>query len=211
MRKRGAIEIQFNWIFVFMVGAMILLFFFGFVSSQRERSDQILAYKVVRDTSTIITPLGVSSGKSDLITIIKPIEFSCDPSTCTSHGCTSSFSVQESGVKWETPVQVIFSPDLIKGRKMVTWSVDWGMPYRVTNFIYLTSPDGKGPIQLTKNAGNNESPAWSPDGSLIAFGSTRSGTSRIYVMNANGANQRRLLVLEGEQTNPSWSPRLSGD
>jgi len=77
--------------------------------------------------------------------------------------------------------------------------------------IYLTSPDGKGPIQLTKKAGNNESPTWSPDGSLIAFGSTRSGASRIYVMNANGANQRRLLVLEGEQTNPSWSPRLSGD
>jgi TolB protein len=77
--------------------------------------------------------------------------------------------------------------------------------------IYLITPDGEGPIQLTKNAGNNESPTWSPDGSLIAFSSTRSGPSRIYVMNANGANQRRLLVLEGEQTNPSWSPRLSGD
>jgi TolB protein len=77
--------------------------------------------------------------------------------------------------------------------------------------IYLISPDGKGPIQLTENAGNNESPTWSPDGSLIAFSSTRSGGSKIYIMNANGANQRPLLVLEGEQTNPSWSPYLSGD
>jgi TolB protein len=76
--------------------------------------------------------------------------------------------------------------------------------------ICLITPDGKGPIQLTQNTGNNESPTWSPDGSMIAFDSTRQGASGIYVMNTNGSNQRRLLVLEGEQTNPSWSPRLSG-
>jgi TolB protein len=75
--------------------------------------------------------------------------------------------------------------------------------------IYVIRPEGGQSIQLTSNVRNNESPTWSPDGSLIAFSSTREGPSRIYVMNANGANQRRLLVLEGEQTNPSWSPRLS--
>ena len=75
--------------------------------------------------------------------------------------------------------------------------------------IYVIRPEGGRAIQLTSNARNNESPTWSPDGSLIAFSSSREGPSRIYVMNANGANQRRLLVLEGEQTNPSWSPRLS--
>ncbi len=66
-------------------------------------------------------------------------------------------------------------------------------------------------IQLTSNAGNNESPTWSPDGSLIAFCSDREGRCRIYVMNANGSNQRRLLTLKGEQTSPAWSPSLSGD
>jgi len=77
--------------------------------------------------------------------------------------------------------------------------------------IYLISPDGRGPIQLTQDAGNNESPTWSPDGSLIAFSSTRSGRSTIFVMNANGENQRPLLTLGGEQTDPCWSPRLSDD
>jgi TolB protein len=77
--------------------------------------------------------------------------------------------------------------------------------------IYLISPDGGRAIQLTRDAGNNESPTWSPDGSLIAFSSTRSGRSTIFVMNANGENQRPLLTLEGEQTDPCWSPRLSGD
>ena len=74
--------------------------------------------------------------------------------------------------------------------------------------IFLIGVDGRGPIQLTRDSGNNESPTWSPDGTLIAFSSTREGPSRIYVMNANGTEQRRLLVMGGEQTDPSWSPRL---
>jgi TolB protein len=71
--------------------------------------------------------------------------------------------------------------------------------------------DGTGPVQLTHDAGSNESPTWSPDGSLIAFSSTREGPSRIYVMTAFGTEQRRLLELPGEQTNPSWSPDVTSN
>jgi TolB protein len=61
-------------------------------------------------------------------------------------------------------------------------------------------------VQLTRDSGDNESPSWSPDGSLIAFSSTREGPSRIYVMTAFGTDQRRLLSLPGEQGQPDWSP-----
>jgi TolB protein len=64
------------------------------------------------------------------------------------------------------------------------------------------------PIRLTGDAGDNESPAWSPDGSLIVFSSTREGPSRIYVMTAYGTDERKLLTLPGEQSNPGWSPDL---
>ncbi|MDM8552814.1 Tol-Pal system beta propeller repeat protein TolB, partial [Desulfobacterales bacterium HSG2] len=66
--------------------------------------------------------------------------------------------------------------------------------------------DGRGPVQLTRNSGDNEAPTWSPDGRMIAFSSTREGPARIYVMTAGGAEQRRLLSLSGEQTSPRWSP-----
>jgi TolB protein len=65
--------------------------------------------------------------------------------------------------------------------------------------------EGWQPLQLTYESGDNEAPSWSPDGSLIVFSSTREGPSRIYVMTASGTDQRRLLVLNGEQTNPKWS------
>ncbi|MBU2521695.1 MAG: Tol-Pal system beta propeller repeat protein TolB [Proteobacteria bacterium] len=73
--------------------------------------------------------------------------------------------------------------------------------------IYTIDVEGEGlTLQLTQNSGNNESPTWSPDGSLIAFSSTREGPSRVYVMTAYGTDQRRLLALPGEQTDPEWSP-----
>jgi len=69
--------------------------------------------------------------------------------------------------------------------------------------------DGQNPIQMTHNEGDNESPSWSPDGSLIVFSSTREGPSRIYVMTSYGTDQKRLLTLQGQQTQPKWSPRMT--
>jgi TolB protein len=77
------------------------------------------------------------------------------------------------------------------------------------NNIVIIDVDGDGLLQLTQNTGNNESPSWSPDGSLIAFSSTREGPSRIYVMTSFGTDQRRLLALPGEQSNPKWSPNFA--
>ena len=74
--------------------------------------------------------------------------------------------------------------------------------------IYVFSVDGQQLVQMPQDAGNNESPSWSPDGSLIAFSSTREGASRIYLMTAYGTDQRRLLTLAGEQTGPAWSPSI---
>jgi len=71
--------------------------------------------------------------------------------------------------------------------------------------IFVIGSDGQNPIQLTYDSGDNEAPSWSPDGSLIVFSSTREGPSRLYVMTAFGTDQRRLLLLNGEQTNPKWS------
>ncbi len=49
-------------------------------------------------------------------------------------------------------------------------------------------------------------PAWSPDGSKIAFESYRDGQAEIYVMDANGANQRRLTWADGPDTHASLVP-----
>ena len=74
--------------------------------------------------------------------------------------------------------------------------------------IAVMNSDGSGQGFLTQTPSiygttpvNNVAPAWSPDGSSIAFLSDREGDWRIYVMDADGANQRRLLDVSVQYDN----------
>ena len=49
-------------------------------------------------------------------------------------------------------------------------------------------------------------PAWSPDGTKIAFASARERVFDIYVMNADGNGSRRLTSSSSDDRYPSWSP-----
>jgi Tol biopolymer transport system component len=44
---------------------------------------------------------------------------------------------------------------------------------------------------------------------MIVFSSSRQGRPALYVMNANGANPRRITFMNGEQTSPSWGPKIN--
>lgn len=80
--------------------------------------------------------------------------------------------------------------------------------------IYTMNLDGSGLTQLTFNPGDNGGAAWrddggpaiSPDGSKIAFTSTRDGNYEIYVMNADGTGQVRLTNNPAADHYPAWSP-----
>ena len=75
----------------------------------------------------------------------------------------------------------------------------------VDDEIWVVGIDGHHARNLTRAPDSNEwGPAWSPDGSEIAFSSDRGGFPRVYVMNADGTGVRRLSDVEGEY--PAWSP-----
>lgn len=70
--------------------------------------------------------------------------------------------------------------------------------------IMTISPDGKDPAKLTTQAGSNENPSWSPDGRHLVFMSTRTGSPEIFMMNADGTNQKRISFSGGNYM-PKWS------
>ena len=73
--------------------------------------------------------------------------------------------------------------------------------------IYTMNADGTNLTRLTNNSAGDGSPVWSPDGTKIAFVSTRdAGNGEIYVMNADGTKPTRLTTDAGYDTDPSWSP-----
>lgn len=73
--------------------------------------------------------------------------------------------------------------------------------------IFVATLDGSIVQQLTNGVGSSENPRWSPDGRQIVFSSTRSGQRAVYVMLADGSNQRRLTPKDKVCFYPTWSPR----
>jgi hypothetical protein len=76
------------------------------------------------------------------------------------------------------------------------------------SYINVISAAGAERAALTRShAQRDEAPAWSPDGSKIAFHSPRAGgLPDIYVMDADGANLRRLTNSAAADGFPAWSP-----
>jgi TolB protein len=72
--------------------------------------------------------------------------------------------------------------------------------------ICVMNADGSGQTNLTNDPAADDRPAWSPDGTRIAFNSDRDGNSEIYVMNADGSGQTRLTNSLLADWAPAWSP-----
>lgn len=69
--------------------------------------------------------------------------------------------------------------------------------------IWVMSVDGTGQTDLTADAGNDQTPRWSPDGRRIAFSSDRDGGRGIFVMGADGSAPVR--VTSGTDYWPAWT------
>jgi hypothetical protein len=79
--------------------------------------------------------------------------------------------------------------------------------------IFVANRNGSGLQQLTFNMEMDDQPAWSRDGTRIAFRSIRAGVSDIFVMNTDGTDQRNLTNnaargMSGQigAERPTWTP-----
>jgi hypothetical protein len=75
----------------------------------------------------------------------------------------------------------------------------------VTNVFHLPLKYPR--VALTTGAGTDNYPAWSPDGSKLAFTSDRSGTDNIWIINRDGSGLKQLTAFTGYQSAayPSFS------
>jgi TolB protein len=98
---------------------------------------------------------------------------------------------------YKTERPITWMPD---GRQVLYWNhseVGWD--------VWAVTPDGKEPRNLTKvKSGGCRAPAPSPDGKRIAF--LRDNPPGLYLMDADGGNQRRLTDKGFRDFPPTWSP-----
>jgi len=72
--------------------------------------------------------------------------------------------------------------------------------------IYTVRSDGMGTVRVTNDLARDSDPAWSPDGTRIAYTSERDGWRAIYVVNEDGSDVKRLTPLTWHSFHPAWSP-----
>ena len=90
--------------------------------------------------------------------------------------------------------------------------------------IFSIRPDGTELRRLTTAAGNDAHGVWSPDGKHIVFSSARLGFKdesplydppefqpygELFIMNADGSEQRPLTDNKDEEGTPAWQPVLT--
>jgi len=126
--KKAAISIQFNWLFVLIAGAVILLFFFSIVQWQKKSSESKIDVAVLTNLDAILTGVRTTEYSTNVVTIPKSeISFDCD-------------NYYIGSTKKPIKGSIIFAPGLISGTKILTQTLSWSMPFKIANFLYLTSP-----------------------------------------------------------------------
>lgn len=128
-QTKAQVEVHFNWIFVLIIGAVILTFFLFVISRQKAVSDQRLAADVLADMELVLTGQGVSVGREDSIAIPElELRFTCDD-----YGMLA--------MTRRTGNAVLFAPSSVQSEHLFTWTQEWDIPFKVSNLVYLTSPD----------------------------------------------------------------------
>jgi dipeptidyl aminopeptidase/acylaminoacyl peptidase len=74
------------------------------------------------------------------------------------------------------------------------------------NDLFAVDPEGGNRTRLTSSSAYDGQAAYSPDGSRIAFMSTRDGQARVWVMNADGSDPHTITSNFPGSARPTWSP-----
>lgn len=114
---------------------------------------------------------------------------------------------------WHVLVRVELDEDKNTGRIAFTRFTHIAEFESTNEQIYVMNADGTNQTNISNNTQIDGNPAWSSDGTKIAFDrllspleDPPSGYSEIFVMNADGTNQTRLTYSPEYVIEPTWSP-----
>lgn len=131
---KNAFELHFHWIFIMIIGTIILTFFFTIAYKQRELSTQKLAHQLSTDLNAVFTAALAAKGVTQTLLIPRTgVTFTC---TTT---CDCNYYINQKA----TPFQDIYTQETLTDPAVIVWSIDWKLPFRATNFLLIGQPSTK--------------------------------------------------------------------
>ncbi|MGH9958232.1 MAG: hypothetical protein ACREBC_14060, partial [Pyrinomonadaceae bacterium] len=119
---------------------------------------------------------------------------------------STSAWTHETAMKVKAVGAVRVSPDGRKVAYTVSQAVMTPEKSEFVTQIWLTNSDGSSPLQLTFAEKSSDNPQWSPDGSMIAFTSSRSGKNNLYVLRLIGGEAEQITDVKTAIGSFAWSP-----
>ena len=124
----------------------------------------------------------------------RPIEFSADVSFTRPAFTPKPHRFDLAGPQ---PVRGIMHPAVSPDGRQVAFAA--------LGDLWVMPVDGA-PRRLTSDAALDATPAWSPDGTSLAYSSDRSGTMNIWIRDIQSGADRQVTRLAVAATLPAWSP-----
>jgi hypothetical protein len=138
IQRKGQIDIQFNWVFILLIGVIILSFFVGIAIWYKNTQEQKISGLIVLELESLLKA-AKESPKTARETTLPDITltFTCSPDDCSDYGCASDFS--GGGISRSTETEILFAPLTLSGTTLITWALEWQLPYKIANFLYVTA------------------------------------------------------------------------
>ena len=127
-RKKAAVEIQFNWIFVLIAGAAILMLFATIMVKQKSSADATARATLLRTMSSLAIGAETSPGITNVLELPKAtLNFECN-------------RIRVSSSSQPFSKMMLFAPWSVQTPQLVVHTKEWSIPYHVANVVYLSSP-----------------------------------------------------------------------
>ncbi len=132
-KRKGQIEINFNWIFILVAGAAILIFFIVIASKQDRGNEEQTAGIVSAKLQTLFSAVQQNPDAVQVQDNINAeLEFSC-----TEEG--HFFTIKGGNSKAYLNSEILFSPKRIDGKSgTAAWTKVYSSPYPVVQILYFT-------------------------------------------------------------------------
>ena len=181
---------QFNWIFILVAGAILLIFFVSFAFKYKALQEEKLNIEILVNLDRSLTNLQSSPFTTiDEIKLPVELEVSCNNLIVNDKKYVNN--------------NFLFSPNKLKNKMLILYK-QFSMPFKITEFYYLISPDKK--FFLVYNPGNSLAEQYIDN--LIkdlpekfkanVVKATNAGNGKnIYFYNAN-VNATKIIVMQNK-------------
>ncbi|MBT4647427.1 hypothetical protein HOA56_00035 [archaeon] len=128
-KKRGVLVIQFNWMYVMVIGAVIIIFFVMLANNIRKNSNESLNFDILNYMDEIFVGIETSSQVEHSINL-PGVDLRVD---CQGYTIKNS---RHEGKSLKN--RIVFSPDLLT-KEIVSYTLYFEAPFKTSFFLFLTS------------------------------------------------------------------------